>query len=155
MISSTLAVRTIFAELRRTIGPAASGVGLLNFATVVVNFYRLKTRPEDPIDLDTDLSRRKWAYFEECEIDIAMQDGGWRVYEYEYSPSRTNRYEAQYFLISDNSLFYVDSLEVTRSDLYESESLQWLLVNQHYSDFIPPSAIDIADLATMVFYENE
>ena len=155
MINSTLAVRTIFADLRRSIGPAASGVELLNFATVVVNFYQIKTRPEGPIDLSTDLSRRNWAYFEECEIDIAMQDGGWRVYEYEYSPSRTNRYVAEYIFIFHNSILYVDPFEITRSDLYESESLQWLLANQHYSDFIPPSAVDIADLATMVFYEDE
>ena len=155
MINSTYAVRAIFAELRRSIGPSASGLELLNFATIVVNFYQIKTRPEGPTNLGSELSRRNWAYFEECEIDLAMQDGGWRVYEYEYSPRNTDRYRFECLLISGDSLFYVDPLEITRSDLYESESLQWLLANQHYSDLIPPFIVEVADLATMVFYEPD
>lgn len=71
-------LRRVYAELRDTIGPAASSGDVLRLAEIIVRAYTDETSTLVKV---TDAVESR-AFFR-LAVDNAMRDGGWRVLEFE------------------------------------------------------------------------
>jgi len=112
------------------LGNSASTVDTLKFAAAVVAFFNLKTAPQKAYDYDgrgeVDAG---WQRFEELPVDIAMQDGGWKVLEYEFGCTQVDNRDLDDLSFFELRVMYVERHCPAPGDGVQAESLEWLNVS--------------------------
>lgn len=137
-MSTARAIRTVFTELRRVLGPAVSATDALLFANELVRFYTYRTSAsyeEEGLLGPVTFGRA----FEEWPVDVAMLDGGWMVLEYEmdqcseYEIGRGCSYDTSGFV---SERFYIGDGEPVglESERIFPRTLCWLMIEKRSAD---------------------
>jgi hypothetical protein len=125
------AIRNVYVQLRQLLGDRVSSSEALHFAAKVVQFC-LQRRRAHAVANDKNPYRLEERAFETWPIDVAMEDGGWRILEYEMDQFRPDVELGRVHVYQTASLYtnrvYAAEGSVTG---FESErilrSLEWLL----------------------------
>ena len=77
-----LPIRDVYVALRRLLGEKAGSADTLNFAAHLIQFCLVQRGQDSRSDTRGDYYREETS-LDTLPVDLAMQDGGWRVMEYE------------------------------------------------------------------------
>jgi len=120
-------VRQIFAELRKSLDSSASAADVLKFSTYLAKVFSEKTSRrvlhESEIHGATEA---RWRRFEELPIDVAMRDGGWKIYEYEKRTSQIDFFAFGQLEVSGEDVNYSFADNMLLAEHLETESINWL-----------------------------
>jgi hypothetical protein len=133
---TSVAIREVFAELRRTLGQTVPAKELLNFAFIATGFFNANSASEyDNYEFylnNSDDHNISGYSFEEWPLDYAMNDGGWRVLEYEYIRIKDENMDYGVIMLDAEIPSFQYPEGTLEGDLIISENLDWLTVDKKY-----------------------